>query len=400
VAIDGDDPAGAGVEGTRNGEADIVSPWRVVECWSWTKECGGRMPVSRRDLLKSAAAGPGVLGLSGLVATPAAAKAPSATWMADTMKQIGDKPLSRVALPGTHDSGTYGMATQSALDPYNEGARARVVEAVNGVARQRGISVRPLLLGWSQAQDLSVFDQLRAGVRYVDLRVSLVDSTYLLGHVLVSGTLEDALLGVLTFTRQHPGELIILDVNHVYGMETVESQVALLNFIAGVLAGRLVAGPPALGPSATVSEILGHDPDGTARVILLFASSAAIAASGRSDVWCSEAENYPPCESSQIISVWPDQDNATGVLDHIRSQPQRDPDRFYVSQGQITPSEQLISRSSSPGSLREAAQLYNPGVISMAAREWRAAGANIIILDFFEFPAGGLLDVCRLLNGA
>ena len=147
--------------------------------------------------------------------------------------------------------------------------------------------------------------------------------------------------------------------------------------------------PPTLGPSNTVNEILQHDPVDTARVILLFASSAAIAASGRTDVWCSEAENYPPCESSQIISLWPDQDNATGVLDHIRSQPERDLNRFYVSQGQITPSEQLISRSSHPGSLREAAELYNPEVISMAAQQWRGTGANIIILDFFETRPSG-----------
>ncbi len=358
------------------------------------------MPLSRRDLLKYAAAVPGVLGLSALVAPPAAAKAASATWMADMMQQIGDVPLCRVALPGTHDSGTYGMTTQSALDPHNEGARARVVNAVNSVAEQRKISARPLMLGWSQAQDLSVSDQLYAGIRYLDLRVSLVDSTYVLGHVLVCGTLDDALHQVVMFTQQYPGELIILDVNHLYGMETVESQVALIDFIAEILDGRLVQGPPTLGPSNTVNEILQHDPVDTARLILLLSSSAAIAASGRTDVWCSEAENYPPCESSQIISLWPDQDNATGVLDHIRSQPERDLNRLYVSQGQITPSEQLISLSSHPGSLREAAKLYNPEVISMAAREWRGTGANIIILDFFETPSGGLLDVCQLLNGA
>ena len=206
------------------------------------------MPLSRRDLLKYAAAVPGVLGLSTLVATPAAAKAASATWMADMMRQIGDVPLCRVALPGTHDSGTYGMTTQSVLDPYNEGARARVVEAVDSVAQQRGISATPLMLGWSQAQDLSISDQLHAGIRYLDLRVSLVDSTYVLGHVLVCGTLDDALQQVLMFTRQYPSELVILDVNHFYGMETIESQVALIDFIAGILDGRLVQGSPDAWP--------------------------------------------------------------------------------------------------------------------------------------------------------
>ena len=363
------------------------------------------MPLSRREVLKYAAVVPGVVGLSTLAATPAAAKAASATWMADMMGQIGDVPLSRVALPGTHDSGTYPMTTGSALDPYNEGARLRVVESTERVAQQRGTSARPLIVNWSKAQDLSITDQLQAGIRYLDLRVSLVDSTYVLGHVLVCGTLDDALQQVLTFTQQYPSELIIVDVNHVYGMETTESQVALINFIAGILDGRLVQGPPTLAPNNTVTEILQHDPGNKARVILLFASSAAVAASGRTDVWCSEAENFPPCESSQIISLWPDQSTPAGVLEHIRSQPERDLNRFYVSQGQITPSEELISDlgpglSSHPGSLREAAELSNPEVLAMATREWQVMGANIIILDFFEFPPRGLLDVCRVLNGA
>jgi hypothetical protein len=363
------------------------------------------MPLSRRDLLKFAAAVPGVVGLSTLIATSAVANAASATWMADMIQQIGDVPLSQVALPGTHDSGTYGMTTQSALDPYNEGARARVVEAVDRVAQQRGISARPLMLGWSQAQDLSISDQLHAGIRYLDLRVSLVDSNYVLGHVLVCGTLDDALQQVLMFTQQYPSELIILDVNHLYGMDSTESQVALINFIAGILDGRLVQGSPTFGPSNTVNEILHHDPVDKARVILLLASSAAIAASGRTDVWCSEAENYPPCESSQIISLWPDQPTATGVLDHIRSQPERDLSRFYVSQGQITPSEELISdlgpgMAPHPGSLREAAELSNPEVLAMATQEWQGTSANIIILDFFELAPRGLLDICRRLNGA
>ena len=357
------------------------------------------MPLSRRDVLRYATLLPGVVGLSTLVATPVATAA-SATWMADMLRKIGDVPLCRVALPGTHDSGTYGMTTQSGLDPYNEGARARVVQAVERVAGQRGISARQLMLRWSQAQDLSIRDQLDAGIRYLDLRVSLVDSRYVLGHVLTCGTLADALQQILTFTRQNSDELIIVDVNHVYGMDTTESQVDLINFIAQILDGRLVEGPPTLDPKSTVNEILQHDPADMARVILLFASSAAITASGRTDIWCSEGENDPPCESSQIISVWPDQDNATGVLDHIRSQPERDINRFYVSQGQITPSEQLINMSSHPASLREAAKLYNPEVISMATREWQGTGANIIILDFFELPSGGQLDVCKLLNGA
>jgi hypothetical protein len=367
----------------------------------WDPRVGGWAPLSRRDVLKYAATVPGVVGLSTLIATPPAAQAASATWMADLMHRIGDMPLCRIALPGTHDSGTYAMTTASALDPYNEGARARVVESAERVAQQRGTDARPLIVQWSKAQDLSIGDQLNAGIRYLDLRVSLVDSTYVLGHVLVCGTLDDALQQILLFTQRYPSELIIVDVNHLYGMESTDSKVALINFIAGILDGRLVQRPPMVGPNNTLNEILDHDPTARARVILLFASAAAIAAAGRTDVWCSEAENYPPCESSHIISLWPDQPTATGVLEHIGSQPERDLNRFYVSQGQITPNEELISNPAShPGSLKEAAELYNPEVLAMAARQWQDMGANIIILDFFELPPQRLLEVCLRLNGA
>ena len=97
-----------------------------------------------------------------------------------------------------------------------------VVESANRVAQQRGISSRPLILSWSKAQDLSISDQLNAGIRYLDLRVSLVDSTYVLGHVLVCGTLDDALQQVLTFTQRHPSELHTSTLNHVYGMGAIE----------------------------------------------------------------------------------------------------------------------------------------------------------------------------------
>src|ERR1700694_3722434 len=80
----------------------------------------GWMALSRLEVRKYVPAAPVVVGLSPRVATPAAAKAASPTWMADMMQQIGDVPLCRVTLPGTHDSGTYGMTTRSGLDPYNE----------------------------------------------------------------------------------------------------------------------------------------------------------------------------------------------------------------------------------------------------------------------------------------
>ena len=61
--------------------------------------------------------------------------------MADTSAQIGPRAINDILIPGSHDSGTYGLAYSS------------------------------FGYGKARAQDLNIVAQLSQGVRYLDLRL-------------------------------------------------------------------------------------------------------------------------------------------------------------------------------------------------------------------------------------
>lgn len=87
--------------------------------------------------------------------------------------------LKKVAIPGSHDSGTTGM------------------------------------LYVSETQGRSIIDQLRCGVRYLDIRVALKKGDYIVYHGPIYGmSYETVLKDVKAFLTAHPTETIILDLQH------------------------------------------------------------------------------------------------------------------------------------------------------------------------------------------
>src|SRR5439155_9303416 len=117
-------------------------------------------------------------------------------WMADMASYIGQRPISQVILPGSHDSGTYG---KFAL---------------------------PIQTGESQTQDLNIEQQLEHGVRVFDLRAEPNCISAFRGFPFTCNdmwvnhgtdvTFES--MGTITtqldnFTASHPREIVILKMD-------------------------------------------------------------------------------------------------------------------------------------------------------------------------------------------
>jgi hypothetical protein len=83
-------------------------------------------------------------------------------WMEDLSPFIEKRPLNRIALPGTHDSGTSTLSRDSAI---SRDASSTIWNA----GLTPGIKSR--VYDWALAQNLSVADQLQSGIRYLDIRV-------------------------------------------------------------------------------------------------------------------------------------------------------------------------------------------------------------------------------------
>ena len=107
-------------------------------------------------------------------------------WMRDMLPAIGDKTLSQIVVPGSHDAGMY----------CDDGAS-----------------------DLAQTQDQNLYDQLRGGVRYFDLRV-LAGEPLLIYHGGATFTCEPVdrvMKDVRKFMQEGHNEVVILKFSHFLG---------------------------------------------------------------------------------------------------------------------------------------------------------------------------------------
>lgn len=110
----------------------------------------------------------------------------------DWMKSQPDTSrLVDLVIPGSHDSLTYHWCTTNS--PTN---------------------LRQILISrWAQTQSLTLYDQLMAGVRYLDLRVGWRNAKWMGQHgseINMNVTYESALQQLDRFVREHPSEIVII----------------------------------------------------------------------------------------------------------------------------------------------------------------------------------------------
>lgn len=160
------------------------------------------------------------------VQTPNTTSAATSSWMESIYQNRPDVTLGEILIPGTHDSGSAFINTT--------GPCANKVIAGTLAPVKAMLKAEPCVLaGFSRAQDVSLKDQLESGIRYLDMRVGVpadkaVASTgatiplpadplsvdLVLHHTVISQPLKRGLDDILTFTKAHPKEQIILDFQH------------------------------------------------------------------------------------------------------------------------------------------------------------------------------------------
>ena len=160
---------------------------------------------------------------SGTAASRAVRLVSTSNWMRNLGDDIAGIPLTELTIPGTHDMGTYGLEGGSfpstdtnepcphiepdPLDPV-------YVECVN--------------YGKAQSSSANAYNELQGGIRYFDLRVcSGFFVEFVTCHGLEGAPLADILADTATFAAQHPHEVIVLDFNHHYELNTDDEAAAI-----------------------------------------------------------------------------------------------------------------------------------------------------------------------------
>jgi len=125
-------------------------------------------------------------------------------------------PISNIGMLGSHDCFADGIGMFTGEDP-NQADRIALYKYADFLGR--GAMVR-----LSRAQDVNVYDQLNAGVRYIDARICHVNGEYYNSHTLLADKFENNLKLILKWLDENPGEFVVIYVYGFYYDEKVETK--------------------------------------------------------------------------------------------------------------------------------------------------------------------------------
>eukprot|EP00088_Acartia_fossae_P011830 TRINITY_DN1601_c0_g1_i6.p1 TRINITY_DN1601_c0_g1~~TRINITY_DN1601_c0_g1_i6.p1 ORF type:complete len:566 (+),score=118.82 TRINITY_DN1601_c0_g1_i6:59-1756(+) len=235
-----------------------------------------------------------------------------ASWMTDLPHHVKQLPLSKLTIPGSHDSGTSNLvpSTVAGVDQPKH---------IRDLVRRFPRIAKFLMPRWSVTQHLDVTKQLQQGIRYLDIRCVAVreENRLRVIHCLLGDTIRNILLKIKYFLHMHPQEVVILDFQHVYNF-VFEDHVELCRALITGFGAALCPRPPK--DQAVYS--LQFMQDSGFQVIVIYPVELA--------QFCWTRELCP--------SPWPNTTSPAFLKDFLtKNTSARDPNRLFVSQGIFTP---------------------------------------------------------------
>ncbi|WKY03603.1 hypothetical protein Q1695_004950 [Nippostrongylus brasiliensis] len=294
-------------------------------------------------------------------------------WMSSLPPHLSALPIFKLKIPGSHDSGStidLNVTLPVANDkPFIFRQLGRPKWVKNGIKR------------WAVTQSSEIIEQLRLGVRYLDLRISYPPSKlrtsntdFRVVHGLYGAHLNELLADVNSFLEENPKEVVLLDINHLYGFNQ-ESFNVLRHEIVNILRQAQLC------PFTTAIEkvTLDYVWSNGYRVIILSPSKK-------------ERPNSLFWSSKFIESPWPKTTNMALLLRKLEKdletrstiRESKPPHTFFVTQGVLTPHTHDVL-------LRWCSSLRNSFSLRATTRvlDWLGnlkpeyqKKVNVVILDF------------------
>ncbi|XP_066930650.1 PI-PLC X domain-containing protein 2-like [Clytia hemisphaerica] len=130
-------------------------------------------------------------------------------WMTNLPKELTMLPITRLAIPGSHDSGAYYLDPKSPICPDE----SSVIKWAGKYGWGKKIIIR-----WSITQKSTITQQLNAGIRYFDMRIGYLDDRkdFFFVHGCYGYPISNLLEEMQHFLKSHPKEVLIVDFNHFY----------------------------------------------------------------------------------------------------------------------------------------------------------------------------------------
>ncbi len=328
-----------------------------------------------------------------------------ATWMTDNANLLGTKQLNEIAMPGTHDTGTFTIAAKkSIIKPSdNDG-----VASPDNKPIKRFLSIGSGFSNWAKTQERTTLEMLNDGIRYFDIRVCVNGNGVLMTcHGLYGASLASILDDVKTFSDKNPREVVLLGFNHFwerqYQIERNKKQgeiegltkakwIELVNLLKTKLNGKLTSSKN-FSPKSRLNALWQLKANN--QVIALFDSADA---PNDEFIWKRMEENT-------WVEGWDIDEYKSGTLRILQNaQNNQYADKFYAVRSSVTPDEngKLIGMgflsAVHPKSISDLADMTNPIVLGWIKNEWAGKyPINLIWSDFYNRT--DLVKLAKHLNG-
>lgn len=287
-------------------------------------------------------------------------------WMRDLPGNIRDVPVIYLAIPGSHDSMSYGITRASGLAPDAEPVLDRLYPLFRGT-----------ILRWTITQSANTIQQLQMGIRYFDLRLATKTGTQDLyfTHGLYADEITLPLRDILEFVTTHPKEIVMLDFQHFYNFAT-EDHKRLMSMLLNMFGAKLCPRRVNLLPvTLNAMERLGQ------QVIVIYRHQAVYSTS---EFWQPQA----------MPSPWPRREKPNDLL-YFFENLRRPTGMGFVHQAVLTPTPAFIllrwlsslrSKCAIPVQKVVLPKLvdYSPGPPSGTGFDASKATINVIIADFVD----------------
>ncbi|MBL1083733.1 hypothetical protein JK359_17455 [Streptomyces actinomycinicus] len=329
--------------------------------------------------------------------TAPAARASAATvdlsrWMGEMHGYLDDQPLNRVAMPGSHDSGSWNIPADPAL-------------CTSGWSYKAASLDRRLAASISRTQSGSLTDQLDQGARYLDLRLCLEGGQWRtfhgapMGGLFFDGATGEA-VSVKRWIDQHPSEVVVINVSATApaGADVKEPLTRLRD-----LFGSHVADRTGLSPTSAYQDFVKAGKN----VVLVDASAAVDQPWAWHADSISDRGSYPASNPTwwDILKSFFNGSPPQQVYDQTLSlnqaalarDPGADAGRFFVLSGIVQPDVQIpqlflirLLAPFFPASVRDNYLMYlanglNSQLVAKLRTDWRAPGPaghmNIVTID-------------------
>lgn len=247
---------------------------------------------------------------------------------------------------------------------------------------------------YSVTQRLNVYQQLKAGIRYLDIRVALrpENKQFYICHNFYGPKLEEILEQVNAYVKKHPREIVIIDFQHMHNFKNTEDHHKHFELLVHFLGDHMIS-----------TAVLFNDKSFSLQS--LWSSGKQVLVFYRHPFQESSSQLLWP--SSLLPNPWANTRNPLELKcflkENILNRPER---KLFVTQGVLTPNSSYAIRNFF-GSLETKLTFgANSLLYRLIVREQCGCknnddstfGPNIVMFDFVDWNDYELLNSIIRLN--